>query len=71
MTPVTPLPDTLCVPPPPSTTAQSAKRARTCSATMSQANPVKIGQSRVNPVASGSHRHLQKESQGWNSLASS
>ncbi|KAK3947630.1 hypothetical protein QBC32DRAFT_223754, partial [Pseudoneurospora amorphoporcata] len=27
--PVTPLPDTLCVPPPPSTTAQSAKRART------------------------------------------
>ncbi|KAK3342332.1 hypothetical protein B0H65DRAFT_408994, partial [Neurospora tetraspora] len=29
MMPVTPLPDTLCVPPPPSTTAQSAKRART------------------------------------------
>ena len=29
MIPVIPLPDTLCVPPPPSTTAQSAKRART------------------------------------------
>ncbi|WPJ57186.1 hypothetical protein SMAC4_12991 [Sordaria macrospora] len=29
MTPVTPLPYTLCVPPPPSTTVQSAKRART------------------------------------------
>ncbi|KAK3946615.1 hypothetical protein QBC32DRAFT_319856, partial [Pseudoneurospora amorphoporcata] len=27
--PVILLPDTLCVPPPPSTTAQSAKRART------------------------------------------
>ncbi|KAK3342359.1 hypothetical protein B0H65DRAFT_411503, partial [Neurospora tetraspora] len=48
MMPVTPLPDTLCVPPPPPKTAQSAKRARTADEEVRHAHA-----STASPAASG------------------
>ncbi|KAA8620686.1 hypothetical protein SMACR_09722 [Sordaria macrospora] len=49
ITPVTPLPDSICVPPPPSTTAQSAKRAWTAN---EEARPAHA--TTATPNASGS-----------------
>ncbi|WPJ65548.1 hypothetical protein SMAC4_13941 [Sordaria macrospora] len=52
MTPVTPLPDTFCVPPPPSTTAQSAKRARTADEEVRPAHATTATPTAFGPITS-------------------
>ncbi|KAK3946542.1 hypothetical protein QBC32DRAFT_198001, partial [Pseudoneurospora amorphoporcata] len=58
--PVTPLPDTLCVPPPPSTMAQSAKRARTADEEVRPAHTTTTSPTTSGPITSSTKTFISK-----------
>ncbi|KAJ4343416.1 hypothetical protein N0V85_009831, partial [Neurospora sp. IMI 360204] len=58
--PVAPLPDIFCVPPPPSTTAQSAKRARTADEEVRPANTTTASPAASGPITSFAETFLSE-----------
>ncbi|KAJ4359405.1 hypothetical protein N0V85_009441, partial [Neurospora sp. IMI 360204] len=58
--PVTPLPDTLCVPLPPSTTTQSAKRARTADEEVRPAHTTTASPAASGPISSSAETFISE-----------